>query len=95
LKVSLKLVGFPDLCRRLGGDEVGVEVEPATVGCLLEWLQENHAGPAGTRLFAGEGRVDPAVQIIRNGSEWIPQERLGTPLSEGDQITLMVLVAGG
>jgi len=93
--VNLKLVGFPDLCQRLGGAEVGVEVEPPTVGRLLDWLQETHAGPAGTRLFAREGQVDPAVQIIRNGREWIPQDRLDRALSEGDRITLLVLVAGG
>jgi len=95
LRVSLKLVGFADLCQRLGADEVGVEVEPATVGRLLDWFQENHAGPAGTRLFAEEGRVDSSVQIIRNGSEWIAPDRLDLALAEGDRITLLVLVAGG
>jgi len=95
LTVSLKLVGFPDLCRRLGTDEIAVEATPVTIGGLLEWLQKTHADPAGTRLLDRDGRVDPAVQIIRNGREWLSPEQLDLALSEGDRIALIVLVAGG
>lgn len=80
MTVSLKLVGFPDLCRRLGTDEIAVDVRPTTVGGLLDWFQKTHAAPMGTRLFDREGRVDAAVQIIRNGQEWLHPDQLDVTL---------------
>jgi sulfur carrier protein ThiS len=95
VKVWVKLVGFPEIRQRLGCDRIQVDLEGQTLGDLLRWLQRTQADPVQTALLDPAGRPDPSVQVIRNGQEWIAPDRADCELFEGDQITLMVLVAGG
>jgi HD superfamily phosphodiesterase/molybdopterin converting factor small subunit len=94
VRVRLTLAGFPDLTVRLGSETVEVEVRENTIGALVAWLQKTHGDAAGTRLLARDGHVDESVQILRNG-EWIARDRMDCALAAGDEVTLLVLVAGG
>lgn len=94
MTVRLRLAGLPDLERRLGETPTRVTFEGSTLGDLGRWLQRAHAGPAGLRLADGDGRLDASVQVLRNG-DWIAGDETGYRLAEGDEVTLLVLVAGG
>jgi molybdopterin converting factor small subunit len=95
LRLRVRLVGFPEIRGRWGTDSTELDFEGSTVGDLLQRFQSDHADPAGTKVLGREGRLDPDVQLIRNGREWLPPDRLDETLSDGDEITLVVLVAGG
>ena len=86
------MVGFPDLQARLGADPVNVELDGSTVGDLLRWLQRTHGDPSRTRLLDAAGRLDPDIVVLRNGRQPVSRD---VQLSEGDQLTLVVIVAGG
>ncbi len=109
MRVRVKLVGFPDLQARLGTDPANIELDGSTLGDLLRWLQRTHGDPAHVRLLdahggasaAGAGgagaadaagQLDPDIVVLLNGRQPIP---LDAELSEGDQLTLVVVVAGG
>lgn len=92
MRVRVKLVGFPDLQARLGTDPANVELDGSTLGDLLRWLQRTHGDPAGIRLLHTSEQLDPDIVVLRNGRQPIP---LDAKLSEGDQLTLVVVVAGG
>lgn len=94
MRVQLKLVGLPDVGRRLGSDEIEVDLTEATVSGLVRWLQQVHGDPAGTKLLTPAGEVDPEIQVLRNG-RWVPPAEREQPLHPGDEIALIVLVAGG
>ena len=92
MKIRVKLVGLPHLQARLGVDPVNVELDGSTVGDLLRWLQRIHGDPSRTRLLDASGRLDPDMVVLRNGRQPVSQD---VQLSEGDQLTLVVVVAGG
>jgi len=106
MMIRVKLMGFPDLQARLGVDPVIVELDGSTLGDLLRWLQRTHGDLAGIRMIgapagaciAGSGstetagRLDPDIVVLRNGRHPLS---LDAALSEGDLLTLMVVVAGG
>ncbi|MDF1554538.1 MAG: MoaD/ThiS family protein [Deferrisomatales bacterium] len=109
MRVAVKLVGFPDLQARLGADPVDVEFDGSTLGDLLRWLQRTHGDPAHVRLLGAhggaraagaggagaagaDGQLDPDIVVLRNGRHPLP---LDAELSDGDLLTLVVVVAGG
>ena len=46
-------------------------------------------------LFNQRGDVADAIQILHNGANFIPRDALAHPLGDGDQITFMMMMAGG
>jgi molybdopterin converting factor small subunit len=39
--------------------------------------------------------LDPVVQVLLNGKEWVTHDRLDTVLQDGDNVVLMIMMAGG
>lgn len=92
MRIRVKLVGFPALRDRLGRDPADVELAGATLADLLRWLQRNHGDPAQTRLLNAAGQLDPDIVVFRNGRHPMHPD---AELVEGDQLTLVLVLAGG
>ena len=71
--------------------QTDVACDAATVGEALQRLADQHPRYA-TRIFYGERLL---VVVTLNGRHLVPAEVLGTALSEGDRIDLLLPVAGG
>lgn len=41
------------------------------------------------------GELDSLVQVLLNGKEWVTHDRLDTALQDGDNVMLMIMMAGG
>jgi molybdopterin converting factor small subunit len=95
MHAKVRLVGFYGLSRSLGREEVVVRFEGRTLKDLLDHLTREYGAGVAKALLDDEGRLDPAVQVIRNGEEWIRREGLSAELQEGDSIVFLLLVAGG
>ena len=95
MRVHVRVAGFPDLVRRWGGDRIGVDLEEGrTAADLLAWLDREHARPSGLRLLDPSGRLVPGLVLL--GADGRPLEGGPShPLRDGDQLTLLVVVAGG
>ena len=94
MKVDLKLF-LPVLPEAIGRKELTVEFEGQTVNDLIEHLVARYGRKAKQALYDKKGKLDPVVQILLNGQEWITHDRLDTILKDGDDVMFMMMMAGG
>jgi len=95
MRLQVKFIGFPDLKRMIGSNEVSVEMEGNTFGDLLRDLERTYGSPTMREFMEEKGVVDESVQILRNGREWIHREDMSFPFSDGDHLTFLLMMAGG
>ena len=94
MKVNLK-VFLPALPEALGRKELEVEFAGQTVNDLIEHLVARYGRQAKQALLTRQGTLDPVVQVLLNGEEWVTHDRLDTVLHDGDDVALMMMMAGG
>jgi MoaD family protein len=94
MKVNLRIL-LPTLAKALGRKELELEFGGETVGDLVEHLVAQYGRKAGQALLDEKGELDPVVQVLLNGKEWVSHDRLDTALQDGDTVVLMMMMAGG
>lgn len=95
LRITVEVIGLPELKKALGARQKTIETRGSTLGDLLEALESSVGLLARKSLRNDKGNIQDIVQVIRNGSEWLPRDDLGVELREGDKITFLLMVAGG
>lgn len=86
MKIRIKLVGFPEVERTVGGKEIDLQVKGNTFNDLLHHLKNTYGEPVMKNLQG---------QILRNGKEWIHWDNLTYSLQDGDQLTFLQMMGGG
>ena len=94
MKVSLK-VFVPALPEVMGRRESELEFAGETVSDLIDHLIARYGRKAKQALCDETGELDPVIQVLRNGEEWITRDQLDTALQDGDDVMLMMMMAGG
>jgi MoaD family protein len=94
MKVNLKIL-LPVLPEAIGRRELQVEFAGETVSDLIEHLVARYGRRARQALYDEKGQLDPVVQVLLNGKEWVTHDRLDTVLQDGDNVVLMMMLAGG
>jgi MoaD family protein len=94
MRVSLALQ-LPVLPEAVGRKHLDFDFPGTTVGDLLDHLVKRYGKKARDAMYDENGALDPVIQIVVNGKDWLKEEHLDTPLKEGDQVVLMALLAGG
>ena len=94
MKVNLKLL-VPVLPEAIGRRDLEVEFAGETVNDLIEHLVARYGRKARQALYDEKGQLDPVVQVLLNGKEWVTHDRLDTALQDGDNVVLMIMLAGG
>jgi molybdopterin synthase sulfur carrier subunit len=94
VRIGLKIF-LPALPEVIGGKELEIEFDGESVNDLIEYLVARYGRKAKQALFDEQGQLDPVVQILLNGEEWITHDRLDRTLHDGDQVVLMLMLAGG
>ena len=94
MKVNLRIL-LPTLATALGRKELELEFSGETVGELVDQLVAQYGRKAGQALLDEKGELDPVVQVLLNGKEWVSHDRLDTALKDGDTVVLMMMMAGG
>ncbi|HEY72008.1 MAG: molybdopterin synthase sulfur carrier subunit [Chloroflexi bacterium] len=94
MKVNLKLF-LPVLPEAIGRKELKVEFVGETVNDLIEHLVVRYGRKARQALHDEQGKLDPVIQILLNGKEWVTHDQLDTALEDGDSVMLMMMMAGG
>jgi molybdopterin converting factor small subunit len=97
MKITIEIVGLPDLAQATGTKEILLDLPGVTVPVarVLDHLVEQSGPPARKALFDRDGVLHPIVQIALNDQSFISPDRLDTPLRDGDTLTFMLLMAGG
>jgi MoaD family protein len=94
MKVGLKIF-LPVLPEAIGRKELQVEFAGETVGDLIEHLVTHYGRKARQALYDSRGQLDPVIQILLNGEQWVTHDRLDTALQDGDEVMLLMMLAGG
>lgn len=94
MKIGLKMY-LPVLPEAIGRKELELEFDGQTVNDLIDHLVAEYGRKAKRALYDERGRLDPMVQILLNGEEWVTHDRLDRTLQDGDQVVLMLMLAGG
>lgn len=91
--ITFNIAGF--LTDFTGGrNQITLDSLPATVADGLGHLWDLHVG-LRDRVVDEKGEVRLHVNIFLNNENIKHQQALGTPLSEGDEITILPSVSGG
>ena len=94
MRIHLKVL-LPVLPEAMGGKELQVEFAGETVNDLIEHLVGRYGRQARQALYDRDGQLDPVVQILLNGEQWVTHDRLDTALHDGDDVMLVLMLAGG
>jgi MoaD family protein len=94
MKVNLEIF-LPVLPEVIGRKELVVEFAGETVNDLIEHLVARYGRKARKALYDEKGKLDPVVQVLVNGQEWISHDRLDAALKDGDNVIFMVMMGGG
>jgi len=87
-------VRIPTPLRKFTGDKADVEVEGSTVGEVLDSLEAGYGG-IKERLMDESGAVRRFVNIYVNDEDIRFLDGTGTPVSDGDSVTIVPAIAGG
>lgn len=94
MRVKLKFF-LPMLSEAVGRSELEEEFSGQTVGDLISHLARRYGRKAKEALYDKQGVLDLEVQVLVNKETWVTRENLDTALHDGDQVMIMVLMAGG
>jgi len=94
MKVNLKIL-LPTLPKAVGRSDLEVELVGETVNDVIEFLIAQYGQSAKKALLNDDGVLDPMIQILLNGEEWVPHDQLDMNLQDGDSLFFMVMMAGG
>jgi MoaD family protein len=94
MRLNLKIL-LPVLPEAIGRKELEVQFAGETVNDLIEYLIARYGRKARQALYDERGQLDPVVQVLLNGKEWVTHDRLDTALQDGDNVVLMIMLAGG
>jgi molybdopterin converting factor small subunit len=86
MKIKLKFIGFPEVEKKVGGNEIDLDLDGSTYGDLLNYLQKTYGESIQKTLWQ---------QILRNGKEWIRRDDLAYSFRDGDQLSFLRMVSGG
>lgn len=94
MKLKLRILA-PMLSEAVGRNELDVDFAGRTVADLIGHLTQRYGRRAREALCDSQGTLDLVVQVLINERKWVTRENLDTPLADGDEVTILMLVSGG
>ena len=91
MAVKIKL---PTQLRDAAGGATSVAVEGGTVGEALDGIYASH-GELRSRIADDSGELRRFVNVYLKGEDIRFLDGLATPVSDGDEVTILPAVAGG
>lgn len=87
-------VRIPTVLRKFTNQASVVEVEPDTIGGLIDQLEQRYPG-LRSQLITGSGELHRFVNVYVNDEDARYLDKLETKVSNGDTVSLLPSVAGG
>ena len=87
-------VRLPNIFRKHSNGQSKLTVEAANVQGLFDELVAEYPG-LGSQLLGADGQMHKFVNVYRNDEDIRYLDKLDTPLSDGDVVSILPAVAGG
>lgn len=95
MKINLEFLSVPIIIKIVGKKSVTFDFSGKTVNDLIHEIINAYGEKVGKFLLDESGNLDSVFTIMLNKADYIRREQMNTELHDGDQVTLMMLVAGG
>jgi MoaD family protein len=87
-------VRIPTVFRKFTDQKATTELEPGTIGDLVDQLEAKYPGMR-SQLLTEQGELHRFINIYLNDEDVRYLDKLETKTSEGDVVSLLPSVAGG
>ncbi len=87
-------VRIPTPLKKLAGEQDVIRAKGKTVGEVVQWLTDTYPG-LKERLRDEQGELRRFINIYVNDEDIRFNQNLGTPLKEGDRLSIIPAIAGG
>jgi len=88
-------VVFPSVLGAVTNGEKTAEVEAANLSEVLHKLTERYGEKFAKRIFESPGKVRHFLNFYVNGKNIRHLDGVDTPLSDGDEVSILPAVSGG
>ena len=89
MKVRLNISGISLLYKVLGKrKEIDVEFPGVTLRDLAKTLEQRFGPPMRKAILDENGDIDMEIMVLYNNQSYLSENRMSTPLQEGDIIAL-------
>ncbi len=95
MRVKLRILGIPRLSQIVGKGDCIFEFEGQTVGNLVEALIDLYGEKVKTELLDSEGKLSRKIKVSINRQAFLASYPDDVIINHGDEVTLMILLAGG
>jgi len=93
--ITVDFLSLPIVTKAIGARSVTMDFTGQTVRDLIGDLTRRFGPKVHDFLTDDDGHLDLSIRVQLNGAAWIYHDRLDHPLTDGDHVTLMMLVGGG
>ena len=87
-------VRIPTPLRKYTGGQEAVPADGASIGEIINDLEQNHPG-LKERFCETDGSVRRFVNLYLNGDDIRFLDNLGSPVKDGDEVSIVPAIAGG
>ena len=95
MKIRVEFLSLPTVVKLVGSKSIAVNFSGQNVGELIDQLVRSYGPQLRKFLLDDDGKLDAVFRIVLNQSDWLKDDRLERQLSDGDQVTIAMLVGGG
>ena len=95
MRINLEFLGLPMVSDVVGKQKLELDIPGNTLKDVMEELIRLYGRKVREALYDDKGNFDAMIQIALNGKTFIPANKHNTPLTEGDILIFMLLLAGG
>ena len=95
MKIKVDFLSLPNVAKMVGSRTIFLDFSGTTVNDLVHEVAGKYGSDVKKFLLDESGNLDMSLSLMINKQEWIRHNQMDRLLHDGDQITIMMLAAGG
>jgi molybdopterin converting factor small subunit len=95
MKINVEFLGLPMVSDVIGKKKLQLDISGETLKDVIDELIRRYGKKVRDAFYDQEGNFDLMIQIALNGKSFISADKQNSPLTEGDNLIFMLLLAGG
>jgi molybdopterin converting factor small subunit len=95
MKIKVEFLSLPNVVKMVGSKMVLLDFSGSTVNDLVQAVAAKYGANVQKFLLDENGQLDMTFGVTLNQKEWIRHNQMDRPLHDGDQVTILMLAAGG